>query len=328
MDSQLTQSNSKAISFQLNEGTGGITGMCPCGAFLEMYKIDKTFRIQSNQNIEPQDDDLWITTPTSDVGTGNRIVARTLLQNHEILKAAWFEKKINKEAVTIALHTCKEELLNCEKIAMKIQAQVNSIVNDIEISGLQLEKNGRGYNPFPHVVDLESNCGNFLMHAKKVIKNISALPHYFIEGCRLHSNFKILANEFKTTLGKEHLLTKFTQMNNEIVVKIMSLRNFFEHPEDKKTHIENFKLHSKHIIVVPQWYVTGEQPRSITEDMNGIVNFLFHLCETFFIHLVMVSLKKGTPYILREIQKSERNPEAPIKYNLSLSLCVNMNEYK
>lgn len=320
MDDQQTANKPSSMAFHLNEGTGGITGMCPCGSFMEIFKIDKTFRVQSNQKEKPRPDELWITTPTSDVGTGNDIVSRILLQNHEILKAAWFEKEINKEAIIIALHACKEELLNCEKIAQKLQVQIDSIIHEIEKNGLKTEGNGHGYNPFPFIVDLESECGNFLMHAKKVIKNISALPHYFIEGCRRHSDFKILGKELKNTLGREHFLTKFIELNNGSIVSIMNLRDHYEHQEIKKTHIDNFKLMETNAVMVPQWYLTGEPPQPIKEDMNAIVNYLFNLCETLFIHLVMVSLKKGFPYALQEVEESERNPNAPIKYKLSFSL--------
>jgi hypothetical protein len=43
-----------AGSFELLGGTGGITGMCSCGEFLEMYKVDKTYRVQSPEGIDPK----------------------------------------------------------------------------------------------------------------------------------------------------------------------------------------------------------------------------------------------------------------------------------
>jgi hypothetical protein len=72
-----------AGSFELKEGTGPITTMCPCGQFMEIYKIDKTFRVQSPKSIDPEGinpNALWVTTPVSDVGSKNPIVSRILLQ--------------------------------------------------------------------------------------------------------------------------------------------------------------------------------------------------------------------------------------------------------
>ncbi|MEW4983922.1 MAG: hypothetical protein AB1Y26_11845 [Cycloclasticus sp.] len=56
-----------AGSFELKEGTGPITGMQSCGEFLEMYKVDKTFRVKSPESIDPEETNpnaMWITSPT------------------------------------------------------------------------------------------------------------------------------------------------------------------------------------------------------------------------------------------------------------------------
>ena len=63
-----------AGSFELKEGTGAITAMQPCGEFLEIYKIDKTFRVKSPESIDPEETNpnaLWMTAPFDDVGSGN-----------------------------------------------------------------------------------------------------------------------------------------------------------------------------------------------------------------------------------------------------------------
>ncbi|MGH8546344.1 MAG: hypothetical protein ACREX3_22530, partial [Gammaproteobacteria bacterium] len=45
------------------------------------------------------------------------VVARVLLQDQEILKAAAFDHRDQQEAVTEQLHSCKELLLACENAA-------------------------------------------------------------------------------------------------------------------------------------------------------------------------------------------------------------------
>lgn len=97
--------------------------MCSCGEFLEIYKIDKTFQVKSPESIDPKETNpnaMCVTSPVADVGSANPVVARVLLQGHEILKAAAFDHKINKEAVTKQLHSCKELLLAYENTAQKI----------------------------------------------------------------------------------------------------------------------------------------------------------------------------------------------------------------
>lgn len=118
-----------AGSFKLKEGTGPITGMQSCGEFLEMYKVDKTFRVKSPESIDPEETNpnaMWVTSPTDDVGTGNPIVARAFLQNCEMLNSAIFEQEIDKDKVIMTLHSCKEALITCDKICCKVRCRVPS----------------------------------------------------------------------------------------------------------------------------------------------------------------------------------------------------------
>ena len=44
--------------------------MQSCGEFLEMYKVDKTFRVKSPESIDPEETNpnaMWVTSPTDDV---------------------------------------------------------------------------------------------------------------------------------------------------------------------------------------------------------------------------------------------------------------------
>ena len=42
-----------AGSLELAGGTGGITAMCSCDEFLEVYKEDMTFRVKSPESVDP-----------------------------------------------------------------------------------------------------------------------------------------------------------------------------------------------------------------------------------------------------------------------------------
>ncbi len=73
--------------------------MQPCGKFLEIYKIDKTFRVKSLESIDPEETNpnaMWITLLTDEVEIGKPIVAIGFLQNCEMLNAAIFERGIKK----------------------------------------------------------------------------------------------------------------------------------------------------------------------------------------------------------------------------------------
>ncbi len=313
-----------AGSFELKEGTGGITGMCPCGQFLEIYKIDKTFRIQSPESIDPEQTNpnaLWVTTPVSDIGSKNPIISRLLLQGHEILKAALFDREIDKEVVLLLLHTCKENLLACDKVAKKVAVEVDKIILKIQTEGVATEKNARGLNPFPHISDLTTECDTFLTKAKRAIKSICELPKVFFALPTEDNNFDSLATSLAPILEHDDPLLKFVTSQTTSIKQIIELRNCQEHPKKhRKTVIENFRLTPDTKIMVPQWYITGDKATPIKEEMGEIVSYLLEIAETMLILLVMASVKKELPFVIEKIEDSNINPDAPIKYRLSMSL--------
>lgn len=306
---------------ELKEGTGPITAMCPCGKFLEMYKADKTFYIQSPEGVDPDQTNQnapWVTTPTDDVGSKNPIVSRILLQGYEILKAACFQREVNKEVVTVLLHTCKEQLLACEKIAKKVQAQIDEIIARINNDGIPTDNHGRALNSFPQVTDLTTECSTFLTYANRTIKTICHLPAEFIVLPSSDSNFEKLAIALSSALGADAPLSNFVNLNAGHIKHIIELRNFHEHPKEKKTVIENFRCTPHRDATVPQWYVSGDDARPIKEEMTRIVNYLLEVAEAMVIYLVIATVRKEIPYVMEKIEESKINPDVPIKYRLTI----------
>lgn len=72
-------------------------------------------------------------------------------------------------------------------------------------------------------------------------------------------------------------------------------------------------------VAVPQWYITGETPKPIKEEMMAIVDYLLEIVESMLIHLVMTTIKEELSYIIEEIEGLSINPDMPIKYKLTLS---------
>jgi hypothetical protein len=308
-------------SFELKEGTGPITAMCPCGEFLEIFKMDKTFRVKSPESIDPDETNpnaLWVASPVSDVGSANRIVARVLLQGHEMVHAAMFDREVNKEAVTKQLHSCKELILTCEAIARRMETAVNRIVDQIDADGVSLDTSGRGLNPFPQVQDLDEQCGSFLTHANRAIKLICELPLQFLPLERPDTNFDHLAKTLATAIGETAALTEFVRGNAAAVRYLIDLRNFHEHPRKRRTIIENFSLTPDSRIQVPMWHLSDQQPRPIKDEMIAATDFLLQLAETMLIHLVMHAVTHKFPFVVEEIQEDRINPDIPIRYKLSV----------
>lgn len=311
-------------SMELKEGTGPITAMCPCGKFLEIYKVDKTFRILTPKGVDPDETNPnapWIATPTDDVGSKSPIIARVLLQSHELLKSAMFRRPVEIEAVTFQLHNCKEALIACDKIATRLADFIESTIAKTMAEGIATDNRGRGLNPFPYIAELESECGTFLIHANRAIKDICELPMAFMDLDRPDSNFDHLAKRLAKVLGVTAPLSEFVSANAKGIRYLVELRNLHEHPKkEAKTIIENFRLMPDMRIKVPMWHVSGNEPRPIKEEMRATVEFLVEMAEAMVIHLVMATVVDHIPFILEKFVEAEIDPDNPIRYRLSIEL--------
>jgi hypothetical protein len=311
-----------AGSMELKEGTGPITAICPCGKFLEIYKGDKTFRILTPEGVDPDETNPnapWVAAPVDDVGSRNPIVSRVLLQSHEFLKSALFKKPVDTESVTLQLHNCKESLIACDKVATRVAAIVENIIEKVKAEGISADNRGRGLNPFPYVPDLETECATFLIHANRAIKDICELPMAFIDLDHPDSNFDFLAKRLTAVLGADASLSKFVSSNADGIRYLVDLRNFHEHPKSgARTVIENFRLMPDMKINVPMWHVSGNQPRPIKDEMRAAVDFLVEMSEVMLIHLVMATVVDSIPFIVEKFAEAEINPDNPMRYRLSI----------
>lgn len=319
-----TSPRHSAGSFELKGGTGPITTMCSCGEFLEIYKIDKTFRVKTPESIDPHETNPnapWVASPVSDVGSSNPIVARVLLQGYEILKAAAFDGELDKDAITRQLHSCKETLLACERMAETVGGHIDRIVTDITEQGISKDNHGRGLNPFPQVPDLDTDCGTFLVQANRAIKLISELPQLFISLDRSDSNFDHLAKRLGPIVGEDSPLVQFVRGNAQVVRYLIDLRNFHEHPKDVKTVIQNFHVIPSGAISAPTWQLVGsgnQEARPVKDEMHAALFFLIQVAEAMLIHLVMHRISPQFPFVVAEIPDENIDPKLPMKYRLTI----------
>jgi hypothetical protein len=315
-----------AGSMELLGGTGPITTMCSCGSFLEIYKQDKTFRIQTPESIDPDDTNPnapWVASPVADVGSSNLTVARVLLQAREMLDAAMFDEELDKEAVILHLHNCKEMLLACERLATRLAGRIDEIIKQISEQGISKDNHGRGLNPFPQVQDLDLDCGAFLTQANRAIKLICELPALFVKLDKTDSNFDHLSKRLSETLGEESPISSFVRENAGGVRYLIELRNFHEHPKKVKTVIENFRVLPNGQIQTPAWYLEGQgraDPHPIKEEIAASVNFIRDVAEIMLIHLLMYRISKNFPFFIQEIPEDEIVSTLPIRYRLAIDV--------
>lgn len=295
--------------------------MYPCKGFLEIYKKDKTFRIQTPETIDPKEtnpDVPFIAGPVSDVGSANLIVARVFIQGCELFNGAIFKNNVDKDLIKHELHGIKEDLLVCESIWKNLHEEVANVISEIEVTGIPSER-GRVLNPFPHIDGLNEKVASFLVHAKRALTGIGRLPSYYFNIKSRGANFQKLGQQLAQECGEDSELRKFVKNVEEPVKRIVDLRNYQEHPGGgETTEINNFKLTPNNEIQAPSWGLTGEDPQLICEEMEAITYFVMEVAETMHILLLVQNLSNSFPYTLERIAEEDIDPDKPVQIRLSI----------
>ena len=311
-----------AGKMELQGGTGPIKHMISFGDFMEVYKVDKTFRVRTPNSVDPSNTDAnapWIVQDTADTGCAHPIVARVVIQSRSFLREMMISRQIDVDAAMTVLHAAKEGLLSCEAAVRRLHSAVRSVVESVEARGLYWSKDARAINPFPHVQDLEAYSGDILVKANRQVRTICELAGCFVNLERRHSNFDHLFKELEAKLGPDAPLTVMVGECSQFVRHVAELRNFEEHKGDVRTVIHNFALGPApdYALIAPSWEVVGkpEHPREdICRDSERMVGRLLELTEWTVIHGMMQWRNPRFGHYVAEVADERMDGECPIRY--------------
>lgn len=310
-------------SLELKEGTGGILAMCSCGEFLEIYKEDVTFRLQSPEAIDPERTNPnvpFVAMVSEQIGCSNAIIARVLLQGRDILDAAFLPRSIDKDLVTLCLHEIKEALIACYKASEVVVGHVARISEEIGARGVEYDPGGRALPSLPQVPDLEAHSTQYLISAKRAIAAICRLPPLFTPLDRTDNNFDHLGDRLAKILSDDDPLLKFIRGRADLIRYLIALRNGQEHPKpDTRTDIRNYRLQADGTLAPPTWSVSDHPPAAIALEMPTGIERLIEVAEGLLIYLVDWQLDTRLPYLLEELADEEVDPEKPIRFRLTLA---------
>lgn len=306
---------------ELKGGTGGITGMYGLDKYLESYKIDHTFRTHTPESLDPDEtvpDMPWVVSEVPGIGSGNPIVARVFIQSAEALKQKSFKRKTNEKKLLMLMHSCKENLLICEKAYNILLPEYEEILKRIKHEGI--ERDGKVLNPFPQIHDLNSHVITFLTALKKTLQIIVHVFCEFYERNITNPKFDLIIKYLKQQEPQNKSYIDFLESTQETIINLLDLRNYQEHPCDKKkTTIFNFRLSPKGIHP-PSWNVTDKPESPIIESMKEIIDFVVQFAETNFFFCLLDNLGGRIPWKVVEIPPERRNKECPIRYSLEIDM--------
>lgn len=312
-------------SIKLPDEAGEITTMYSGANFLEIFTETSSYKVKSPESIDPEETNPnapWVISKSSDFGSSNKIVARVLLQSEEMMMSVVFKEHVaNKDEVMQLIYDCKEALLICEKINSRVKKASDDIVKKITDTGLCVESGGRHINSFPQITDLDEEATNFLINIKRAIVKVCYLVEKFLPINRKDNNLEHLIKTIsKLSNGECINFLEFLDGYKDSVKHLIELRNYQEHPGDKVTHIENYKLMPDGTICHPLWYVSGKEPSSLVVEMGSAIDFVISLNETMLMHLIFLSLDSNLPYYVEETPDDKINQKKPIKYKLSIDV--------
>lgn len=315
----------QAGSMKLPDGAGEITTLCACGDFLEIFTENSSYRVKTPESVDPEETNPnapWVTSKSSDFGSSNKVVARVLLQSTEMMKTAMIKKDtVNKDKVLKLVYECKDALLICEKIKNRISVEAENIEIKLNSDGLDIDGRGMHINSFPQIPDLDEDVTNFLINIKRAIGKICYLANEFLPLIRKNNNLDHLIKHIGELKNDEHnQLIDFLHNYKTGVKHLIDLRNYQEHPGEKTTHIENYKIMPDGKINTPAWYVTGEEPGSLVDEMRSAIDFIIVLHETMLVHLIFICMDSVVPFFIEETPDEKIDKKIPIKYRLSIDI--------
>jgi hypothetical protein len=301
-------------------GTGPITQMCVLPDRIEIYKIDATFMIQTPGTVDPlrtNPDALWVNAKVDDVGSASPAVSRTFIMASQVLKLADFEPPLDPASILVQMHKIKSSLVLCEKVAAQYALALQAELGAVEATNFRLDSGGRALERFPVLNDLEHRATTLLINAKRSIQEVCALVCLFWTLDKQHSKFHLLAKDVERRLSSENQFVKFINGYVDGVTKVVELRNFQEHgTSEKRLHVENFRLMPSNQIRAPVWYIDGEAPRDIANDMTSIASFLTDLAEGAFVGCVDQRLSQRFPMCFESIETPD--PAVPVRFRLTI----------
>jgi hypothetical protein len=121
----------------INDGTGPIRTMLSTGDLLFVYKADKTFKVETPETIDPKRTNPsapFVVSAVENIGCSHWIVARVLLQGYEMLNSCSVSQ-VEKTAICKQLYKCRESLVRCESVAVRVAARVDAIEKLVQRAG-------------------------------------------------------------------------------------------------------------------------------------------------------------------------------------------------
>jgi hypothetical protein len=230
---------------------------------------------------------LFVSYKIDDVGTGNFIVSRLMIDLPKIVELYVLDEELNQSLVNIIYDTAYR-IITCNKIYQSLYDEVSNIDEEIRSNKYVIVSQRETINR-PHIISLNPNCENFLYHAKSTLRELIRVVE-ILYGIELKTRDFDKISDFLSKNQENNIeLAKFLQLHNERWIKyLVEMRNYIEHPYndkvDRKLEIGNYRVDFKNQQFVPPIWRFYLKKKLVIEDyilntMNSYICNLVLFCE-------------------------------------------------
>ena len=249
---------------------------------------------------------------------------RLFIQCAEALKNKTL-KRGEENKIKIALHTCKEDLRNCEKAFARISHENNRIEESIRSAGgVKVEKGV--VNNLPQIPNLEHDATIFLTSAKRALQSIADFLNAFYGISISNARFDKGISQLEKLNPKPVYLLEFFGRCNAIITRVLDLRNFQEHTP-KKTVVKNFHVTVSGLFP-PSWQIVPDPEKPMLPEMHEIIGSLIELAEISFFHALLDNLDGpfANAYVVEEIPSAQRENGSAVRFRCELKFVQSKSE--
>jgi hypothetical protein len=255
-------------------------------------------------------------------GTTDPVVARLMLQTHDLVKHTRFNEPTHT-AIFEAAFDAASRLIRCGDIRAKL----------VEECKKQEQGHHPGNNPktanIPHVIGLKHEAETFLYEAKNFLRDLTPILN-----AAFGTTFKN-AGDFappkkggespvcrwaSEQFGPTAKLVEMVRAHQGWMGNLIGMRNAVEHPggSDGTLHISNYEPLSDGRIERPGWRRDGEPARLLIDDMTNLCDALLIFAESLIVLIVVDHLISPLMQVYA-IPEGRRNPDCPQAFIVNLS---------
>jgi len=262
-------------------------------------------------------------------GSSHPVVARILLQTHDLLR--WADLSDEERNLVVAVYDrLKDRLLKCHEAFNRLCKALNKTIEECEF-----QKDGSSKFA-PYVMGLDGEVETILYEAKNYLRDLlRILKIYFNYECNeaaylydpKSKGTSPLVEWATERFGKDDPFTKMLATEQEWIEYFIRRRNAVEHPAGHSgtLHIHNFLQCKDGRYVLPTWNLDDNEPKGIYPDIEVILENLLTLAEEF---LVLCNVHRTKFKIIQyiEIPEDMRKPECPKRFTVQLKDAIGLTK--